>query len=350
MGWVGQSLIVTGAAAFGWILARASADPPEDPQLPRYAPPTRPPVQHYGSTAETDRSYDAAQIFDLQAQVRVGQDSISALKARVHSLSVALRAAERGEELMMLRADVRNRESVMVTLNAQLETLRNQARVKENATSVAEAQAARLSVALERTNADVRRLRALSMDTRNSDAIIVSLESQLEALRAQVRSNDTTISTLESEIISLVATLQSLGNVQCDRCTPPASVVTEMARGKWFRRQADTLNEEAGKLFFNAHNPELVGARARLRNEMRIDLHHQFRAAAVEYVTKYATSARDQGFDKLIFIVGRGLHSEDNVPKLRPLVLETLRSMDMEAHSPRSNPGEIIVKLQTRVE
>ncbi|KZV74404.1 hypothetical protein PENSPDRAFT_204468 [Peniophora sp. CONT] len=347
--------------------AQAMPTPPASPARLR-----RPQPSHYPASAQTHGSStyptgnqidDATHIIALQAQVRAGKDEISALEAKMSTLSMAMERADAdAARVVVLREEVRNSELIISSLDTKLDALRSQARTKDQILSSTEARVAQLSAALERAEANAARVYALWTDARGSDAIIYSLDSKLEALREQSRNKEETIASLESRIVSLSAALTKIdqrpqrrgpmspNSGQCERCTPPVHITAGKARGMWLRRQAETLNDEAGKILFDAHNPELVGPRARLRNEMRIDLHLQYRSAAVDYVKSYATSARAQGLNKLIFIVGKGLHSEDNISKLRPLVLDALKSLGMDARSPEYNIGEIVVKLQSKVD
>ena len=191
--WVVQALLVTCAAASGWFLARASADPP-GPQLPRYSSPI-PPVQSYGSTPVPARTH-AAQISALQAQVRAGNSNIYALEEKVGALTASLKRAEASKaQLEILREEVRNSESIISSLDSkvvalrarksmradssQLESLREAARTKDQVISDTEAQVSRTTAALKRAEADAARLSALWTDARGSDAIIYSLDSKV---------------------------------------------------------------------------------------------------------------------------------------------------------------------------
>ncbi|KZV60621.1 hypothetical protein PENSPDRAFT_694110 [Peniophora sp. CONT] len=338
---------------------------------------------------------DAAQVVELQAQVQDGKNTISVLEARIATLSVALEKAEAdAADAAVLREKVRNRDSIIVSPampvtvplvlgrreanTTNTGALQAQEQTRELVMTSTDAEVTRLSVALEKAEADASRLSALWKDAQGKDRVIISLD-ELQVLQGEGRRKgeiisklETKVSSLKMTVFSLEATVSSLRTTavslsialesaeqeiqlrspacpdcsQCESCTPPDYISTAMARGKWLRRQAEILNDEASKILFDALNPEFVGPQATLYNDMRVDLHLQYRAHAVGYVKNYITFARDQGLDRIIFIVGRGLHSHDNVSKLRPIVLDALNSLGLEAYSPQYNTGEIVVKLQ----
>jgi hypothetical protein len=95
----------------------------------------------------------------------------------------------------------------------------------------------------------------------------------------------------------------------------------------------------------SGYNPTLSGSSIRLENGMRIDLHSQYKNQAASYTEQYVKLAQEQNLKKIIFIVGRGNHSKDKIPVIKPLVIETVKGLGLEARTSPRNPGQIVVTL-----
>jgi hypothetical protein len=134
--------------------------------------------------------------------------------------------------------------------------------------------------------------------------------------------------------------------VQCETCTPPANKKTLVDQGRWLREQGESLVEKAEQMIFAGHNPDINVLCPVLNNHMRIDLHNQYKPQAAKLAEKYVRLAQTQSLNTITFIVGKGIHSPDNIPKIKPHVMATLKRLGMNAYSPDRNPGQIVVKLR----
>ena len=73
-----------------------------------------------------------------------------------------------------------------------------------------------------------------------------------------------------------------------------------------------------------------------------VDLHGYFSAEASEIVKNYLRRAKREGnVAQIEFITGRGLHSKDGVPVLRPMVLQLCQDMGFNAYV-GNNKGVVI--------
>jgi len=104
-----------------------------------------------------------------------------------------------------------------------------------------------------------------------------------------------------------------------------------------YESEMKMLNKKAASIIFKENN--------KARQGTTVDLHGLFVNEALEYADKELESAAMRKVDMVSFIVGRGLHSDGGVPKIRP-ALEEFCDERRLAHSldPR-NAGKLIVHL-----
>jgi len=74
----------------------------------------------------------------------------------------------------------------------------------------------------------------------------------------------------------------------------------------------EEANRKAASVVFNANNKDL--------DENTIDLHGLHVTEAIQRVEQRVKQAREEGRKNLTVIVGRGNHSVDGIPKLKPAV------------------------------
>jgi len=104
------------------------------------------------------------------------------------------------------------------------------------------------------------------------------------------------------------------------------------------KSEMEELNKRAAKIFFREKNKN------RKEGGM-IDLHYLFVAEAIGFAKEELRSASSRGDAAVRFIVGKGLHAEDGVAKIRP-ALEDLCTKRGLGHSlDPKNAGVLVVRL-----
>lgn len=103
---------------------------------------------------------------------------------------------------------------------------------------------------------------------------------------------------------------------------------------------ASSMNTNA-TIASTQYKRELARRPAQLVN-WSVDLHGYFSAEASEIVKNYLRRAKREGnVAQIEFITGRGLHSKDGVPVLRPMVLQLCQDMGFNAYV-GNNKGVVI--------
>ncbi|KAH9993961.1 hypothetical protein BJV77DRAFT_328121 [Russula vinacea] len=98
------------------------------------------------------------------------------------------------------------------------------------------------------------------------------------------------------------------------------------------------LNKSAAKIIFGLKNQG--------RKEGMVDLHGLHVAEAVEYAKLELQSATYRNDDTVSFIVGKGLHAENGVSKLRPALEELFDERELSYSLDPRNSGKLIVYLK----
>jgi len=74
-----------------------------------------------------------------------------------------------------------------------------------------------------------------------------------------------------------------------------------------------------------------------------IDLHGQYSQFALEFVKQRIQLLKKKGIKKLTIIHGAGVHSDKHGPKIKPLVIQHLKSQNILYDE--SNAGQVVVNL-----
>ncbi|KAF8325154.1 uncharacterized protein EI90DRAFT_3073118 [Cantharellus anzutake] len=107
--------------------------------------------------------------------------------------------------------------------------------------------------------------------------------------------------------------------------------------GESHKTQMVRLNKEAEDWIFYQNNTDSAPD--------EIDLHGLYVHEAVERTEQAIQRARTEGKDHLNIIVGKGLHSEGHVAKVKPAIEELMRKHHLSAHLDPHNSGVLIVSL-----
>ncbi|ETW80412.1 hypothetical protein HETIRDRAFT_440315 [Heterobasidion irregulare TC 32-1] len=97
------------------------------------------------------------------------------------------------------------------------------------------------------------------------------------------------------------------------------------------------LNAIAADLIFKEFNKD--------RRANNVDLHGLRVSEAIKYANEAVTKARSRGDLTLSLIVGRGLHTEDKVPKLKPAIMQFLENLGLAVAEQPGNAGRLIIQL-----
>ncbi|KAJ7293020.1 hypothetical protein C8J57DRAFT_1267896 [Mycena rebaudengoi] len=112
---------------------------------------------------------------------------------------------------------------------------------------------------------------------------------------------------------------------------------------KEHRKTMKALDKTASELIFAAKNKD--------RDPCEIDLHGLFVKEAELKVKESIISCERRGDSVIRFIVGRGLHTDDGIPKVKPAVLKyikdnnAIRGIPRGVHEDDRNPGVLVVTL-----
>lgn len=110
-------------------------------------------------------------------------------------------------------------------------------------------------------------------------------------------------------------------------------------KGKRHAQNMDKYNRQASEYIFAENN-----APGRI-DEDEIDLHGQYVDEAERIVEERLNSDRAAGKPRLCVIVGKGIHSNRHIPKIKPAVEQLFDRMNLDYHTDEHNTGRIIVKL-----
>ncbi|KAI0687902.1 hypothetical protein BC835DRAFT_372336 [Cytidiella melzeri] len=99
----------------------------------------------------------------------------------------------------------------------------------------------------------------------------------------------------------------------------------------------NNLHAKAARRYYKAHNLNPA--------PQEIDVHRLSSEEAIVQVKKAIRDARGFGAPHLRIIVGKGKHSKDNVPVLKPAVISELQKLHIATEPDPKNAGVLIVKL-----
>ncbi|KAJ7703251.1 hypothetical protein B0H17DRAFT_922293 [Mycena rosella] len=81
------------------------------------------------------------------------------------------------------------------------------------------------------------------------------------------------------------------------------------------------------------------------KKDGEIDVHGLFVPEAIKKVTTALQTAILDGRKDLRVIVGKGLHSKDNRPRLRPEIMKEMERQNIPCHIHASNAGVLILTV-----
>ncbi|KIJ67832.1 hypothetical protein HYDPIDRAFT_83040, partial [Hydnomerulius pinastri MD-312] len=108
-------------------------------------------------------------------------------------------------------------------------------------------------------------------------------------------------------------------------------------KGKQHERAMESLNAEASAWIFRGRQDSKPG---------EIDLHGLYVKEAISYSDKSIQDARQRGDPEIHFIVGKGLHSEGHVAKIKPALEDLMKRHNLPTEVDPRNAGVLIVRLR----
>jgi len=108
-----------------------------------------------------------------------------------------------------------------------------------------------------------------------------------------------------------------------------------------YKTRMDKFNDLASVQIFQERNPD--------PNSDEIDLHGLFVAEAIAVVEDAIYSAMCRGVTQMRFIVGKGLHSQGGVAKIKPAIEALMQKHRLSAELDPHNSGVLIVKIDSEV-
>jgi len=107
--------------------------------------------------------------------------------------------------------------------------------------------------------------------------------------------------------------------------------------GKKYDKEMIECNKKAANLIFKLNNTD------KNLPIHEIDLHGLFVEEAKNFAEERIKLCKEKKVDALIIIVGRGNHSIDNIPKIKPAIEQLVKSNGLESRMNEPNPGCITV-------
>jgi len=105
--------------------------------------------------------------------------------------------------------------------------------------------------------------------------------------------------------------------------------------GRARKAEMERLHAEAGAWIYGENNKNLP--------PYTIDLHGLYVKEAIEYTERALDKAREKGATYLRVIVGKGIHSTAQGPKIKPAIEELMRNNGVEAEFDPHNDGVLVV-------
>ncbi|KAK4050818.1 hypothetical protein OIV83_003240 [Microbotryomycetes sp. JL201] len=109
-------------------------------------------------------------------------------------------------------------------------------------------------------------------------------------------------------------------------------------QGKEHQRLKEMYNDQAAEWIFQANN--------RAQPYGTIDLHGLYVQEAIERTEKTIREVRGRGLAELRIIVGKGIHSDRHVAKIKPAIIDLMERENLTAHLDSHNAGVLVVQLQ----
>jgi len=109
------------------------------------------------------------------------------------------------------------------------------------------------------------------------------------------------------------------------------------AEGKQHERKMESLNAEASAWIFRQNNLDSKPG--------EVDLHGLYVKEAVSYVEKSIEGARRRGDAEIRLIVGKGLHSDGHVAKIKPVIEDLMRKQNIPTEIDPHNGGVLVARL-----
>ncbi|ORY28824.1 hypothetical protein BCR39DRAFT_559388 [Naematelia encephala] len=107
--------------------------------------------------------------------------------------------------------------------------------------------------------------------------------------------------------------------------------------GKQHQQRQDELDDQASQWIFNANN--------NASPPNTIDLHGLYVKEAIERTEQAINRGQQQGVQEIRVIVGKGIHSQGHVAKIKPAVEDLMRKYNLSARIDPQNAGVLIVDL-----
>ncbi|EIW83318.1 DUF1771-domain-containing protein [Coniophora puteana RWD-64-598 SS2] len=107
--------------------------------------------------------------------------------------------------------------------------------------------------------------------------------------------------------------------------------------GKRNEAEMQRLNKEASEWIFQANNTDSQPG--------EVDLHGLYVKEAISFSDKAIKDARARGDAEIRLIVGKGLHSEGHVAKIKPALEELMKQHNVPTEVDPKNAGVLIVHL-----
>jgi len=107
--------------------------------------------------------------------------------------------------------------------------------------------------------------------------------------------------------------------------------------GKQHQAEMDRLNKEAGDWIFRENNLDSAPD--------ELDLHGLYVKEAIDKTDQAIVQAQSRGASQIRLIVGKGLHSQGSVAKLKPAIEQLMAKHQLQAALDPQNAGVLIVSL-----
>ncbi|KIK97749.1 hypothetical protein PAXRUDRAFT_135679, partial [Paxillus rubicundulus Ve08.2h10] len=109
-------------------------------------------------------------------------------------------------------------------------------------------------------------------------------------------------------------------------------------KGKQHERVMESLNAEASAWIFRENNLDSKPG--------EIDLHGLYVKEAIFYTDRAIQEAQQRGDSEIRLIVGKGLHSNGQVAKIKPAVEDLVKKHNLSAEVDPYNGGVLVVRLR----
>ncbi|KAG6330392.1 hypothetical protein ID866_8698, partial [Astraeus odoratus] len=108
-------------------------------------------------------------------------------------------------------------------------------------------------------------------------------------------------------------------------------------KGGDHKRKMESLNAQASAWIFKENNLDCKPG--------EVDLHGLYVKEAIKYTKEAIVKAQNRGDPEIRLIVGKGLHSDGNVAKIKPALEEFMKKHNLPAEVDPGNAGILTVRL-----